>query len=364
MPRLRRADCSSPGIRRVRRGRGFSFSEEDGTTVQDAETLERIRELAIPPAWEDVWICPFPNGHIQATGLDAAGRKQYLYHHQLAGEPRPREIRRDAAIRPRPASAAREGRSGPRPARLRRASACSPAAFASSTSASSGSAASSTPTENETFGLTTLRKRHLRFERGAAVFDYSAKGAKRHVQELADPDVVKLLRGLAKRNGGGHELLAYRDGREWVDVKAADVNAYLKETAGGDFSAKDFRTWNATVLAAAGLAVRAAENPPKSKTARARIANAVVKDVARLPREHPRGMPRLLHRPAGLRPLRLRRAAARPAEAGDRGLRPGRLRGPREDRAGRGQAAALSSSAERLSRCAAPQARSCARPPG
>jgi DNA topoisomerase IB len=92
---------------------------------------------------------------------------------------------------------------------------------------------------------------------------------------------VKLLRGLARRNGGGHDLLAYRDGREWVDVNAADVNAYLKETAGGDFSAKDFRTWNATVLAAAGLAVRAAEDPPKSKTARRRIANAVVKDVAR-----------------------------------------------------------------------------------
>src|SRR5688500_3731671 len=80
MPRLRRADCAEPGIRRVRRGRGFSYQEEDGTAIRDPDTLERIRELAIPPAWQEVWICPDPNGHLQATGFDAAGRKQYLYH--------------------------------------------------------------------------------------------------------------------------------------------------------------------------------------------------------------------------------------------------------------------------------------------
>ena len=80
MPRLRRVDCSEPGIRRIRRGRGFRFQEEDGTPIDDAETIERIAELAIPPAWKEVWICPFPNGHIQATGLDDAGRKQYRYH--------------------------------------------------------------------------------------------------------------------------------------------------------------------------------------------------------------------------------------------------------------------------------------------
>jgi DNA topoisomerase-1 len=82
MPRLRRADCSGPGLRRVRRGRGFQYREEDETPIEDRETLEQIRELAIPPAWEDVWICPHPRGHIQATGYDAAGRKQYLYHQQ------------------------------------------------------------------------------------------------------------------------------------------------------------------------------------------------------------------------------------------------------------------------------------------
>src|SRR5688572_30295003 len=82
MPRLRRVDCSGSGIRRIRRGRGFSYEEADGTTIADREVIDRIRELAIPPAWQDVWICPYPNGHIQATGIDAAGRKQYLYHPQ------------------------------------------------------------------------------------------------------------------------------------------------------------------------------------------------------------------------------------------------------------------------------------------
>jgi DNA topoisomerase I len=280
MPRLRRVDCSSPGIRRIRRGRGFSYSEEDGTTVQDAETLDRIRELAIPPAWKEVWICPFPNGHIQATGLDAAGRKQYLYHPHWR-ESRDREKFQQmiefAKALPRLRERVDEDlalRGVPRARVLAGAVRLLDLGFFRVGS-------DQYTAENETYGLTTLRKTHVRFERGSAVFDFKAKGSKRQVQELSDPEAVKLLRGLARRNGGGRELLAFRNGGGWVDVKAADVNEYLKETAGGDFTAKDFRTWNATVLAAVGLAVRAAEDPPESATARKRMANAVVKDVAR-----------------------------------------------------------------------------------
>jgi len=273
-------DCSSPGIRRVGRGRGFSYSEEDGTPVEDAETLERIRELAIPPAWKEVWICPAPHGHIQATGMDAAGRKQYLYH------PRWRENRDRqkfeqmidfAKALPRLRKRVDEDlalRGFARERVLAGAVRLLDLGFFRVGS-------DQYTAENETFGLTTLRKRHVHFESGSAVFDFRAKGAKRQVQELADPEAVKLLRGLARRKGGGLELLAYRNGRGWADVKAADVNDYLKETAGGDFTAKDFRTWNATVLAAVGLAVRAADDPPQSATARKRLANAVVKDVAR-----------------------------------------------------------------------------------
>ena len=280
MPRLRRVDCSQPGIRRTRRGRGFSYSEEDGTPVDDAETLDRIRELAIPPAWKDVWICPLPNGHIQATGLDAAGRKQYLYHDHWR-ESRDREKFQQmidfAKALPRLRSRVDEDlalRGFQRERVLAGAVRLLDHGFFRVGS-------DQYTAENETYGLTTLRKKHVRFERGSAVFDYRAKGSKRQVQELAEADAVKLLRGLARRKGGGRELLAYRNGAAWVDVKAADVNEYLKETAGGDFTAKDFRTWNATVLAAVGLAVRAATDPPRSATARKRLANAVVKDVAR-----------------------------------------------------------------------------------
>ncbi|HKG36516.1 MAG TPA: DNA topoisomerase IB [Solirubrobacterales bacterium] len=280
MPRLRRADCSAPGLRRVRRGRGFSYREEDGSLVADAETLERIAELAIPPAWQDVWICPFANGHIQATGIDAAGRKQYLYH-QAWRESRDRrkfeEMLDFARALPRLRKRVIEDlgiRGFPRERVLAGAVRLLDLGFFRVGS-------DQYTAENETYGLSTLRRRHVHFERGAAIFDYKAKGAKRHVQELADPDVVKLLRGLDRRKGGGHELLAFRNGEAWVDVKASDINTYLKESAGGDFSAKDFRTWNATVLAAVGLAVRSAEDPPKTKAARKRIANAVVKDVAR-----------------------------------------------------------------------------------
>ncbi|HEV3362935.1 MAG TPA: DNA topoisomerase IB [Acidimicrobiia bacterium] len=267
-------------MRRVRRGRGFSYVEEDGTPIHDAETVERIAELAIPPAWQDVWICPFANGHIQATGIDAAGRKQYLYH--LAWrESRDRakfdEMLDFAEALPRLRGRVIEdlrGRGFTRERVLAGAVRLLDLGFFRVGS-------DQYTAENETFGLSTLRRRHIRFERGAAVFDYKAKGAKRQIQQVEDPDVVKLLRALARRKGGGNELLAFRNGDGWADVKAGDINAYLKESAGGDFSAKDFRTWNATVLAAVGLAVRSAADPPKTKAARKRIANTVVKDVAR-----------------------------------------------------------------------------------
>ncbi len=134
--------------------------------------------------------------------------------------------------------------------------------------------------ENETFGLSTLRRKHVHFERGAAIFDYKAKGSKRQVQEIADPPAVKVLKGLARRDSSGRRLFAYREGRGWRDLSAEEINSYLKAVTRGDFSAKDFRTWNATVLAAVGLAVRVEPEARLSKTARKRIVNEVIKDVA------------------------------------------------------------------------------------
>jgi DNA topoisomerase I len=277
MSRLRRVDCSEPGIRRVRRGRGFSYEEEDGTRIDDGKTLERVRELVVPPAWRDVWICSDPRGHIQATGFDDAGRKQYLYH-QAWREHRDREkfagMEEFAAALPR----MRE-RTAPDLARRglvrERVLACAVRLLDLGLFRIGSERYAE---QNETFGLATLRKRHLRVERGVAIFDYTAKNSKRHRQEIADPAIVPTLRALRTRRGGGYELLAFRNGRGWSDVRAADINEYLKLTMEGDYSAKDFRTWNATVLAAVELATNFAD--AETKTARKRAAAAATKRVA------------------------------------------------------------------------------------
>jgi DNA topoisomerase IB len=277
MARLRRVDCASPGIRRVRRGRGFSYVDDPGERISDPETLERIRELAIPPAWRDVWICADAHGHIQATGYDDAGRKQYLYHSrwrehrdrekfasviELAGElPRvrrrlSRDLKRRGLVRERVLACA---------VRLL------DLGFFRIGSEQYAE-------ENETYGLATLRKRHVSFQRGLIVFDYTAKGSQRRVQTIDEPAIVPVVRALKQRRGGGLELLAYRDGAGWRDVRSDEINAYLKQVTGGEFTAKDFRTWNATVLAAVALAMHA--DDATSKTARKRIASEATKAVA------------------------------------------------------------------------------------
>lgn len=279
MTRLRRVDCSSSGIHRVRRGRGFSYEEADGTTIGDREVIERIKELVIPPAWKDVWVCPYPNGHIQATGVDEAGRKQYLYHPQWR-ENRDREkfteMERFAKSLPgmRERAAADLARRG----LLRdRVLACAVRLLDLGFFRIGSHRYTA---ENETYGLTTLLRRHVTVERGVARFDYLAKDSKRHRQEIADPVVVSTIKALKDRDDSHKELLAFREGRSgWVDVKAAEVNAYLKEVTGGDHTAKDFRTFNATVLAAVELATTGYD--ASTKTARKRAATGATKRVAR-----------------------------------------------------------------------------------
>jgi DNA topoisomerase IB len=277
MTRLRRVDCTGPGLRRVGRGRGFSYEEEDGTAIGDREVIERIRELAIPPAWKDVWICPNPRGHIQATGVDEAGRKQYLYHPDWR-EHRDREkyAAMEKFARALPAMRAKTDEDLEQRGLTRdRVLACSVRLLDLGFFRIGSERYAE---ENETFGLATLRKRHVKVLRDVAIFDYTAKGAKRHRQEIADPVIVPTIRALRQRKGGGYELLAYRNGRSWVDVKAADINEYLKVMMRGDYSAKDFRTWNATVLAAVELATNG--HDASSKAARKRAANAATRRVA------------------------------------------------------------------------------------
>ena len=278
MARLRRVDCSSPGIRRRRRGKGFEYIDNDGNRIADPEILTRIGELVIPPAWEEVWICPYPMGHIQATGVDARGRKQYRYHDQW--RQRRDQEKFDSMVsfaRALPLMRKRVNRE------LRKDGMQRERVLAASVRLLDRGffrvGGEDYAVENETYGLATMHKSHVTLDGDALIFDYPAKSGKRRVQNVVDPEVQEIVGTLKRRRGGDHELLAYKDGRRWVDIKSADINAFVKQVTGGDFSAKDFRTWNATVLAAVGLGV-SGEVASMSKTARKRAVTRAVKEVA------------------------------------------------------------------------------------
>jgi DNA topoisomerase I len=286
MPRLRRADSSSPGIRRVRRGRGFSYLDDTtGEPIDDAETLARIRALVIPPAWQDVWICPWPNGHIQAVGTDARGRKQYRYHDHWR-ELRDREkfdrMLEFAQTLPRLRQVTDRhlrGREASRERVLAGAVRLLDRGFFRI-------GGENYAEENDTYGLATMQKRHVWLEPdNVIVFDYVAKGGQRRVQSIVDPQVFRLVSELKKRRSGGPDLLAYKDGARWRDVLSSDVNEYIKSIAGEEFTAKDFRTWTATVLAAVAVAVsgRAAASPMARKRAVARAVQEVAHYLGNTP---------------------------------------------------------------------------------
>lgn len=282
VPRLKRVSCSAPGLTRRRAGEGFSYVDAGGRPVTDEATLERIRALVLPPAWQDVWICPVANGHIQATGVDAKGRRQYRYHDQW-------RVQRDLAKHERVLDfaetlphvreqvAADLDDSG---LTRRRVLSC---AVRLLDLGFFRVGSEQYAEENHTYGLATLRKEHVRVRSdGVITFDYTAKHGKQRVQTLADPEVCEVVTALRRRRGGGPELLAWREGSgrtaRWVDVKSHDINEHLRELTGGDYSAKDFRTWSATVLAAVGLAVSSALS--QTPTARKRAEARVVREVA------------------------------------------------------------------------------------
>jgi DNA topoisomerase IB len=266
--RLRRVDCSKPGITRRRRGRGFEYLEAGGTRVEDEEVLARIRELAIPPAWTEVWICTHPNGHLQATGIDDAGRKQYLYH------PRWRE-RRDqqkfeemldfARTLPRLRKVIKRDLRSEELGR-RQVLAC---ALRLLDRGFFRIGSEDYAEQNDSYGLATILKSHVSIEPKSVRFDYIAKSGQRRFQEIFDPHVRHVVSKLKGRRGGSEELLAYKSRGRWVDLTSGDINEYVKEATGGDFSAKDFRTWNGTMLAAVALSIDAASNGSVRPTKRA-----------------------------------------------------------------------------------------------
>jgi DNA topoisomerase-1 len=274
--RLRRADCAGPGIRRTRRGRGFSYEDGSGAAIGDEETLERIRDLAIPPAWKEVWICPDPFGHIQATGYDEAGRKQYLYHErwqQRQAEKKFELVREFALALPklRRAVTADLRRQGmPR----ERALACAVRLLDLGFFRIGGEVYAS---ENESFGLATVRREHVTIKRAEVVFDFPAKSGQRRVQSIRDAAARRAIEAMYRRRTGPEDLLAYRAGREWVDVRSDEINDYIHEKIGEEFSAKDFRTWHGTVLAAVALA---GEERPQVEAAAKRAVSRAVNTVS------------------------------------------------------------------------------------
>src|SRR3989440_12911739 len=263
----------TPGIRRQRVGKGFDYTASDGRPIRDAGTLGRIKRLAIPPAWTDVWICPDPRGHLQATGRDARGRKQYRYHVrwrevrnavkydrmlafaealprirsqtdrdlQLAGLPRPKVVA--AVVRLLEETRIRVGNDEYRK-------------------------------ENGSFGLTTLRNRQVNVVGSEVRFSFRGKSGKHHLVELDDPRLARIIRRCL--DIPGQELFKYVDeNREPQAIESADVNEYLRAISGDDFTAKEFRTWAGTILAARFL--REAVGVPNTRGAKRALVRAIAR---------------------------------------------------------------------------------------
>lgn len=265
----------------MRRGRGFSYLDAGGESIADEETIARIESLAIPPAWREVWICPDPRGHLQATGIDAAGRKQYLYHsiwREQRDRQKFREMEEFARALPRLRTTVRRAlRASDEPSRERVAAGATRLLDIGLFRVGSEQYAE----ESGHFGLATLTREHLRWRDGQAVFDYIGKSGVQHTLRISDADSIELLRQLGKRRSGPPELLSYRNGRSWVRLGSEGINDYIKRNASPDFSAKDFRTWNATALAAARLAYFELHPTPRARS-RQRVIRAVIREVAEM----------------------------------------------------------------------------------
>lgn len=274
--RLRRADLGSPGIRRRRRGRGFSYLAPDGEPIRDEETIARIDRLAIPPAWRRVWIAPEDNAHIQAVGIDDAGRRQYLYHEDWR-RARDEEKHERVLALARRLPRLREAIQADLDSRGTTRERVLAGALRMIDLGVFRTGGESYADENGTHGVATLLCEHVELRQDCLVCDYPAKGGIQRKVRLRDDSLTRLIKTLRRARTGEDRLLAYRNGGAWHEVKADDINERLKELAGGDFTAKDLRTWNATVLAASAFADT---EKPSSRRGLRRAEKAVMTEVA------------------------------------------------------------------------------------
>ncbi|MEA2645141.1 MAG: topoisomerase, partial [Chloroflexota bacterium] len=248
---LRFVSDRTPGVRRLRAGKGFRYVDPDGRAVRGREELARIAALVIPPAWTDVWICPHPRGHIQATGRDARGRKQYRYHERWREVRDADKFERMMAFgRALPRIRRRVARDLNRRGLPRERVLATVVRLLDQTLIRVGN--EEYARENRSFGLTTLRNRHVDVKGAEVRFNFRGKSGKVHAIDVQDPRVARIIRRLQELPG--QEVFQYLDDEGEVRrVDSDDVNEYLRAIAGDDFTAKDFRTWNGTVIAAEAL---------------------------------------------------------------------------------------------------------------
>lgn len=274
--RLRTVSPRNPGWTRRRAGTGSVYLDELGERLDSADR-ERCRRLMIPPAWEEVWICPAPNGHLQAVGTDDGGRRQYLYHEQW-------RVNRDKSKHDRVLTVAAQLPTARRQVAKDLLLDGMPyeralgAAFRLLDLGFFRIGGETYAEANHSYGLATVRKEQVTIDEGSVVFDYVAKSGQERYVAVADDLVRNAVRDLLRRRGGGPELLAYRAGETWRDISSADINAYVKAKVGGEVSAKDFRTWHGTVIAAVVLA--GSNERAQSPAARKRAVSTAMKQVA------------------------------------------------------------------------------------
>lgn len=283
-PGLVRSDPATPGLTRRRRGRGWSYLGRHGEPLTDPAELARVKALVIPPAWRDVWISPDPAGHIQAVGTDAAGRRQYRYHDEWRRHRDAQKHDRVLALGREMATVREEvvrRMAGTGLGRERVLAGAVRMLDIGVFRAGGEEYAPGDDDEDGTFGLATLRRDHVRLRRGAVLISYPAKGGIPRTVRLRDQPLHRIVNGLLRRRGGGEDLLAYRIRRDWHDVRAEDLNLAVKELVGDEYTCKDLRTWNATVLAAVNLAaVVPGDGVPESARARNRLVKRAIADVA------------------------------------------------------------------------------------
>ena len=274
---LRYVSCCSPGIERKRRGQGFAYIDSSGRHVRDPKVLQRIRSLVLPPAWENVWICALENGHLQATGYDARGRRQYRYHPQY------RKIRNETKFAGMPQFAKalplirrRVERDLRRPGLSREKVLATVVRLLEKTFIRIGN--EEYARENSSFGLTTLRDKHVKISGETVQFHFRGKSAQMHDISVHDKRLARIVKQC--RDLPGYELFQYVDEcGETHSIDSSDVNGYLHEITGKDFSAKDFRTWAGTVQTAIALSEI---GPASSETETKRNIVAAVKHTAEL----------------------------------------------------------------------------------